>query len=65
MKSENEKRILIAEFLNDEYSKEEIMFIFDLKKCDRCGNVDLEENIEFSNYGNDYICDDCRKCESI
>lgn len=51
--TENEYRILIRDYFNDTYKEQEILNKLDLVKC-KCGNVELEEDIE-----NDK-CEECR-----
>lgn len=65
--SENEARELVRDYLNGDYSQEEIMNKFDLVQCDVCGQVELEEdmvNHKWDNAGEeDKICPDCREDE--
>lgn len=55
---ENEIRILIRDFLNGEYSEEEIALKFDLEKCQNCDNFELREDIIDTAYGE--ICESCK-----
>lgn len=58
----NELRELIMEFLNGTHTPEEMASTFDLKKCDKCEQYDLEENIEDTTdtLGIGDICPDCK-----
>lgn len=55
---ENEIRMLIRDFLNGEYSEEEIALKFDLEKCQNCDNFELREDISDTAYGE--ICESCK-----
>ena len=55
----NDLRKFVRDYLNGENSEDELLGMFDLKKCNVCNNYDLEEDIKESiNGGN--ICETCR-----
>lgn len=60
--AENEIREIIRDFLNEEYTEEEIMFKFNLKKCDNCKKYELEEDLYDTEktFGIGEICESCR-----
>lgn len=55
--TDNEIRELIRDYLNGEYSEEEIALKFDLEKCDNCRNYELQEDLHDTAYGQ--ICESC------
>ena len=55
--TENEVRELIRDFLNGEYSEEEIALKFDLAQCEDCENYELEEDLHDTAYG--IKCESC------
>lgn len=58
MNLDNETRILIRDIRNGIYKDEEIDNIASLRKCDRCPNIELKEDLKHS-INDDYICESC------
>jgi predicted DNA-binding protein YlxM (UPF0122 family) len=60
----DKERKIIALFLNNEYQVQEIMNIFNLKKCSVCGNIELEEDMVYHKWDlgqvEEQICESCR-----
>lgn len=54
----NDIRKFVRDYLNDENSLAELINYFDLKKCDRCDNYELDEDIIETSIGN--ICETCK-----
>lgn len=60
---DNDCRTIIRDYLNDMYKEEEIMNIFDLKKCE-CGIFELEEDmVDTEGMINGGIGDICQSCK--
>ena len=59
--SENEIRELIRDFLNGEYTEEELALKFDLEKCNICESYEFQEELidTTEQDGIGYICENC------
>lgn len=64
MKTENELRAIIREYLNGEMTKEELANMFDLEKCEMCGEYNFSEYLidtdGMVNGGIGYVCENCK-----
>jgi hypothetical protein len=64
---EDKERKIISLFLNGEYTEQEIMNIFNLQRCPICGNVELEEDMQYHKWDKgeveNKICESCRNDE--
>ena len=56
--SENETRIFIRDYINDENSFLELVSKFDLSRCENCENYELDEDLHDTAWGR--ICESCR-----
>ncbi|MBQ7798761.1 MAG: hypothetical protein IJ371_06540 [Clostridia bacterium] len=54
----NDIRKFVRDYLNNENSLEELINYFDLKKCDRCDNYELQEDLFNTSIGD--ICETCK-----
>lgn len=61
--TENEMRILLRDYLNGELKEQELLNIFELEKCEQCGNYNLKEDLfdteTIIDGGIGYICESC------
>lgn len=60
---ENKEQV-IRDYLNGQYTEEEIANIFNLKKCPLCGEYNLEEDMLYHKWDlgqvEEQICESCR-----
>jgi len=63
MKTENELRTIVRDYLNGGITKEELANMFDLEKCEMCGEYNLSEDLRDTegmvNGGIGYVCESC------
>jgi len=64
----NSTRFIVASFLNKDMKEQEMLEIFDLKKCE-CGHYELEEDMVYNKWDlggyEDKVCEGCRNDQSI
>ena len=63
-KTQNELREIIRDYLNGNFKEEELLNIFELKKCSVCDQVELEEDMEYHKWDlgmhEEQICTSCK-----
>jgi hypothetical protein len=63
-KTQNELREIIRDYLNGNFKEEELLNIFELKKCGVCDQVELEEDMEHHKWDlgmhEELICQSCK-----
>ena len=63
-KTERELQEIVRDYLNGNYKEEELLNMFELKKCSVCGQIELADDMEFHKWDlamrEEQICESCK-----